>query len=55
MYAGVLKEDIPTGPGTFMKRDDNGVFTGQFMGLKSNGLTRWSFGLCSKYYLALLL
>ena len=51
MYSGCLKGFIPTGPGTFMKPDNNGEFTGEFMASKSNGLTRWSFGMNSKYYL----
>lgn len=44
MYAGKLKQNIPTGPGTFFRKNDNNVFIGEWMGAKSDGKTRWSYG-----------
>ena len=44
MYAGKLKQCIPTGPGTFFRKKDKGVFIGEWMGAKSDGKTRWSYG-----------
>lgn len=43
MYAGKLKQHIPTGPGTFFRKNDN-KFVGEWMGAKSDGKTRWSYG-----------
>ena len=52
MYAGKLKQNIPTGPGTFFRQDDKNVFNGEWMGAKSDGKTRWSYGelLEEKYF-----
>ena len=44
MYAGKLKQNIPTGPGTFFRQNDKNVFIGEWMGSKSDGKTRWSYG-----------
>ena len=44
MYAGKLKQSIPTGPGTFFRKNDSNIFVGEWMGNKSDGHTRWSFG-----------
>ena len=44
MYAGKLKQNIPTGPGTFFRQNDKNIFIGEWMGAKSDGKTRWSYG-----------
>ena len=43
MYAGKLKQNIPTGPGTFFRKTEQ-TYTGEWMGQKTDGKTRWSFG-----------
>ena len=50
MYAGKLKQNIPTGPGTFFQKNDANIFVGEWMGAKSDGQTRWSFGKSSKIF-----
>ena len=55
MYAGKLKQNIPTGPGTFFRKTEQ-TYTGEWMGQKTDGKTRWSFGesflssIYNKYY-----
>ena len=44
MYAGKLKQNIPCGPGTFFRKNEQSAFEAEWMGQKSNGHTRWSFG-----------
>lgn len=44
MYAGKLKQNIPTGPGTFFRQNEKNNFIGEWMGAKSDGKTRWSYG-----------
>ena len=44
MYAGKLMQSIPTGPGTFFRQNDKDTFVGEWMGAKSDGKTRWSYG-----------
>ena len=34
---------LPTGPGTYFRKDGD-LFTGEWMGNKSNGFTKASFG-----------
>ena len=43
LYAGQIMSDLPTGPGTFFRKKES-LFIGEWMGNKSNGFTRASFG-----------
>ena len=43
MYSGALMQEIPTGPGCYMRPIGNKTFKGEFMSQKSDGSSRWSF------------
>ena len=43
LYAGQIMSHLPTGPGTYFRKDGN-LFKGEWMGNKSNGFTKASFG-----------
>ena len=46
LYSGKLRDELPLGPGTLFKPEDNSnLWKGTFMGQKSNGISQWSFGM----------
>ena len=51
LYAGRLRQELPTGPGTlFLKKSNNEPMTGKFMGNMSNGFSKSSKGLLYQTY-----
>ena len=46
LLLGLHRDELPLGPGTLFKPEDNSnLWKGTFMGQKSNGTSQWSFGM----------
>ena len=50
MYSGIMRKNLPTGPGTFFtKVTGKNKMKGEFLAAKSDGTTKWSFGKINKH------